>query len=202
MTDELRDDSSCHPLATLEADPGRAREFFDRPPAAGYLDEWARRLRDEDDRGDSHLLSVVVFRLGAEHLAVESRRLVEVTPPVPVHALPHRSDGVLLGMVNIRGQLRICVSARRLLGVDDAPPDPAAAKLERFVILQDRADQWVFPVDHVLGVLRLAHTALGEVPATFGKASSFSRAVFPWGDHTVGLLDEARLLPALRSACA
>ena len=69
------------------------------------------------------------------------------------------------------------------------------------MILEDKHQQWVFPVEEILGVHRLAETALREVPSTFGRTSSFTRAVFTWSDHTVGVLDEGRLLAALRSAC-
>jgi hypothetical protein len=50
-------------------------------------------------------------------------------------------------------------------------------------------------------VHRLADSELRAVPATMGKTSSVSRAVFEWNAHTVGLLDEARLLAVLRSSC-
>jgi chemotaxis-related protein WspD len=185
----------------------RARGFFDREAPNDYLAEWSRRLALPEERRDRDLLSLLIFRLGREMLALETAALVEVTHPQPVHVIPHRSTEVLLGLVNIRGQLRICVSAHGLLGVELAPAaeahghGPHDDSLRRMMILQDKHQQWVFPVEEVVGVHRLAQTALREVPSTFGRASSFSRAVFTWGDHTVGLLDEARLLVALRSAC-
>jgi chemotaxis-related protein WspD len=185
----------------------RARGFFDRKAPADYLAEWSHRLALPEERRDRDLLSLLIFRLGREFLAVETSALVEVTHTQPVHLIPHRSTDVLLGLVNIRGQLRICVSAHGLLGVDIGPlaasdsHGPPVDALRRMMILQDRLQQWVFPVEEVLGVHRLAQTGLREVPSTFGRMSSFTRAVFTWSDRTVGVLDEARMLGALRSAC-
>jgi chemotaxis-related protein WspD len=180
-----------------------ATEFFDRSPPEGYLDEWSQRLVLPEEQTEDRWESVVVFRLGSERLALDTTSLVEVTAPQPVHVIPHRASGVLLGLVNIRGQLRICVSLHGLLGVETPAtgggPANAAA---RMMILQDGADQWVFPVEEVSGVHRLASSDRRDVPSTFGKASSFSRLVFSWNEATVGLLDHGRLKAALRSACS
>ena len=186
----------------------RAREFFDREAPGDYLTDWSRRLSLPRETSENDLLSLVIFRLGAELLALETRTLVEVTQPQPVHLIPHRSTETLLGLVNIRGQLRICVSAHGLLGVDQQPPAPnirneasGSESLSRMLILQDGPQQWVFPVEEVLGVHRVADSVMSEVPSTFGRTSSFTRAVFTWKKQTVGFLDEVRMVQALRSAC-
>ena len=62
--------------------------------------------------------------------------LVEVTPLRTLHRLPHRSGGVLAGIVNIRGQLQLCASLHALIGIPgessadaDAALGPAPARL-------------------------------------------------------------------------
>lgn len=180
----------------------RAKEFFDRSPPADYLDEWSRRLALPEIRAENDWQSVVLLRLQSERLALETTALVEVTPPQPVHVIPSRSGAVLLGLVNIRGQLRLCVSLHGLLGVEPREAPTTDKKAERMIIVHDQSNQWVFPVDEVLGVHRLPHSKRREVPSTFGKASSFTRSVFTWRETTIGLLDADRLVAALRSACS
>jgi chemotaxis-related protein WspD len=197
--ESLKDDAAAAPISTRAA---RAGEFFDRSPPEGYLAEWSHRLLLPEERTEDEWESVVVFRLGSERLALDTRSLVEVTAPQPVHVIPHRANAVLLGLVNIRGQLRICVSLHGLLGVESSARAGETADVARMMILQDGAGQWVFPVEEVSGVHRLAHSNRREVPSTFGKASSFTRLVFSWKDATIGLLDHGRLLAALRSACS
>ncbi len=188
--------------------------FFDRPPPEDYLAEWARRLSQPEEVTEHDLRSVVLFRLQAEHLALGTMHLVEITDPHTVHSIPHRSNQVLLGMVNIRGQLRLCVSLHGLLGVGTGmpPPVPTTAKpgplgphaqtsYARMVILQHRGEQWVFLVDEVLGVQRLSASLFRKVPSTYMPTNSHTQAVFDWKGHTVGHLDADRLVASLRSHC-
>ena len=108
-------------IRTLLQEPSNvafaARTFFNRQPPPQYLEEWVERLAQPEEQVEQDLLSLVIFRLHDEYLAVQTRCLVEVTLPQPIHAIPHRTNDVVLGLVNIRGQLRICFSAHGLLGV-------------------------------------------------------------------------------------
>src|SRR5262249_47250193 len=79
------------------------RRFLDAPSPDGYLDEWTDRLAEHADELSCDLLSVLVFRLADEWLALPIQTLVEVTPPRPVHRVPYRT-GLLAGLVNIRGE--------------------------------------------------------------------------------------------------
>lgn len=185
--------------------------LFDRPPPTDYLAEWGRRLAAPPEIADEVLRSVVIFRLGDEWLAVRTGILVEVTHVHPIHSIPHRTGEVLLGLVNVRGQLRIAVSLRGMLGVEPARDSMPEAKpgagpsaevgRGRMILLQDRLHQWVFVSEEVVGVYRIKAGQFQKVPSTFGKTASYCQSVFTWREHTVGLVDEERLLAALRSLC-
>ena len=140
-----------------------ARTFFDRPAPEGYLADWSLWLarsvgrnagEKQGDEGEnepqSHeeKVSVLIFRLGTEWLAFHTRTVAEVTTPRPVHRVPHRTNEVFLGLVNLQGQVQLCVSLHGLLGVT-VVSTPA-----RLVVLHDRnrAESWVFAADEVLGV--------------------------------------------------
>ena len=139
-----------------------ARTFFDRPAPEGYLAEWSRWLsrssapgvRGEQTQDEAHgvihdggAVSVLIFRLSLEWLAVRTQAVAEVTIPRPVHQVPHRSNLVLMGLVNLQGQVQLCVSLRGLLGVE------GQASSTRLVLLrdQDRAESWAFEADQVPG---------------------------------------------------
>jgi chemotaxis-related protein WspD len=112
-----------------------------------------------------------------------------------VHHVPHRSNQILAGLVNLRGQLALCVSLHGLLGVD-ASRAPA-----RLVVLhdRDRRETWAFPVDEVLGVERVSESQWRGIPSTLvNPAVGFSQAVLAWNGRSVGLLDEQRLFAAFR----
>lgn len=174
-----------------------ARSFFDRPAPDGYLAEWSAELTQPFQEEEPAYVSVVVFRLGGEWLALATRALVEVTQPRPTHRVPHRSNHVFLGLVNIRGQLHLLMSLHGVLGVGtDAADSPA----RRLLVVEHKGDRWVFAADEVLTVERVRLDQLGKVPGTLANpAHSFTQAVFPWHGRHVGFLDEQRLLTAFRS---
>ena len=190
---------------------GAARSFFERRAPEGYLAEWSHWLAestgsglhgDVKDANGEHLLpqddaaSVLIFRLGGEWLAFRTQTVAEVTLPRPVHRVPHRSNSVLTGIVNLQGQVQLCVSLHGLLGAT-AGPAPAA----RLVVLRDaeRAETWVFTADDVVGVRRVPRSQWRSVPSTLiNPAVGFSQAVLSWEGRTVGLLDEKRVFTALQ----
>jgi chemotaxis-related protein WspD len=177
-----------------------AQGFFDRAAPEGYLAEWTRLLARPEQAVDGDFVSLVIFRLGGEWLALDTRLFVEITHPRPVHRIPHRSDDVLVGLVNIRGQLQLCVSLHGLLGVDTAPDDPAAREGKgRLAVIEDGAERWVFAAEEVLGVHRVPRGQFRGVPSTLTRsANGFSQAVFSRDDRSVGYLDGPRVLTALR----
>jgi len=178
-----------------------ARGFFDRPPPEGYLDDWAEFLARPAAGADADEVGLLVFRLGDEWLALGSRLVVEVTTVRPVHRVPHRTNDVLAGLVNLRGQIQLCVSLHGLLGVEpSAEADDAGAKA-RLIVMRRDGDTWAFAADEVAGVRRVPRGDLQKVPSTLANpAGSYSQAVFSWGDdRSVALLDDPRVFAALRS---
>src|SRR3954470_7772540 len=112
-----------------------ARAFFDRPAPGGYLAEWTRWLAQSEEPGgheagetiaggERDRVGVLIFRLGQEWLAFRTQTVAEGTLPRPVHRIPHRSNDVLIGLVNLRGQLQLCISLSGLLGVESALGPP------------------------------------------------------------------------------
>src|SRR5262245_44684534 len=128
-----------------------ARSFFDRPAPSGYLTDWTRLLAEPAAPTDSDEVSLVIFRLHGEWLALGTRVVAEVTPTRPIQRIPHRSGQVLAGLVNLRGQLQLCVTLHGLLGVDagggaDASrsQDGGPAALPRLVVIRKDAETWAF----------------------------------------------------------
>lgn len=187
-----------------------ARTFFDRVPPPGYLDEWRQLLEEPPAEIAADTTSVLVFRLDSEWLALPTAVLVEVTPVRTLHRLPHRAGGVLAGLVNIRGQLRPCLSLHALVGLPGGPAPAAAADDDapgrttaRLLVVErsggEAVDGWVLGVDEVAGVHRVTQGMLRAVPSTVGHAGGrLSSALFELQERTVALLDETRVFETLR----
>jgi chemotaxis-related protein WspD len=113
-----------------------------------------------------------------------------------VHRVPHRSNRVFTGLVNLQGQAQLCVSLHGLLGI------VTSGSTTRLVVLRDRdrAETWAFSADQVVGVQRVPRSQWRGPPTTLvNPAVGFSQAVLSWSDRSIGLLDEQRIFTALRS---
>ena len=198
-------DRSCAELATFihcrncPVLASAARRFFSRPAPAGYLESWREILEQPEAAVDADARSVLVFRLGDEWLALPTSAVVEVTQPRPIHHVPHRSGTTLAGIVNIRGQLHLCVRLERLLGLEKPPTETAVPdQSARLLVAGHLGARWEFPDDGVDGVHRVPARSLRDVPATVsGTRSHATAALFVWQERTVGLLDDVRLLEGL-----
>jgi chemotaxis-related protein WspD len=201
----VRGDRSCPELAqhvhcqNCPVFAAAGRRFLDAPTPSGYLEEWTERLAAPVEEAAADLEGVLVFRLADEWLALPVHALVEVTTPRPVHRVPHRG-GLLAGLVNIRGELCLCVHLARLLGIEPRPAGPnGAVALARLLVVRRGEERWVFPVDAVEKVARVPRAEVVRPPATVGRAAAhLARGVFSWRGRPVGLLDDARLFEALR----
>ncbi len=187
--------------------------FFERPAPPGYLSEWSRWLgaspdvgapdagttnEENETRSHGERVSVLIFRLGDEWLAFHTEAVAEVATPRPVHRVPHRSNEIVVGLVNLQGQVQLCVSLHGLLGAAAS----ASASASRLIVLYDskRAEKWVFSADEVLGVHKVPRSQWRSVPSTLvNPAVGFAEAVLSWKGRSVGLLDEQRVFTALRS---
>lgn len=176
-----------------------ARFFFQRAAPEGYLKEWAGLLAEPVRQGAAEQSAFLVFRLGIEWLALSLAVAVEVTSLRPVHRVPHRTNKVFSGLINLRGQLHPCVSMHGLLQVDAIDPITNPPIAPRLVLIRHKAEIWAFPSDEVAGVQQILQPHLQNVPSTLSNpAGSYSRAVFAWGDRSVNVLDEPRLFAAMR----
>lgn len=179
------------------------QQLFDRQAPPEYLDQWTRQLAELDRAAVDEARSLLVFRVGAEWLSLDIGSVIEVAQPRRIHRVPHRTDRLLLGLANIRGELQLCISLRELLGIDpgagDSPAStPAAGSRERLLVVERDHQRWVFPVDEVEGVHRVALSAMENLTQTVEKSPKYyTEAIFSLGDKPVGVLSVTRVFPTL-----
>ena len=198
-----REEPRCPELARVvhcrncEVYLAAGRQLLDREPPAGYGDDWMADLAGQAAEEGRQKEAVLVFRVGDELLALPLAAVAEVAERRPVRTIPHRRDGVVLGLANVGGELRLCVSLEALFG--DTRPDPAAMPPRgRLLVLARGAAAWAVPVDEALSATLMSPDELEPPPATVQRSSQpFLRGLFRWRDTLVGLLDDELLLGAL-----
>ena len=174
--------------------------MLERPVPDEYRREWTGHYIQSRQRVETRVNSVLLFRLGDEWLAMDSHCVNEICEMKTIHSLPHRSDPLLKGLVNIRGELRICISIGSIMQLEKAsvPQDIDHEIFERMVLVEKDTQSFVFPVSEVHGIHHYANNELHATPATVAKSSnSFTTGILPWNGLHVGILDHEFLFYAL-----
>ena len=183
-----------------------AVQSLDVAPPTGYAAEWSARLAGGKAEAETAQQSVVLFRMGIEWFALPTPVFSEVAEHRAVHSLPQRRKGLVLGVVNVRGALLVCVSLGRLLQVGRASDTEILTKHRsygRLLVVRTDAGRLAFPVDEVHGIYHHAAQEAQPVPPRLDQASAaYLRGVLPWGDHLVLCLDEQLLFYTLNKSFA
>jgi chemotaxis-related protein WspD len=175
-----------------------AAELLEQAPPPGYAAFWAENVALEAAPVEAST-SVVLFRLGREWLALDTAVLREVAGLRSVHPIPHRAHTLLEGLVNIRGELHLCLALDRLLEIPRDRRGPTA----RMIVLEHRSETWVFRADEVFGVERLPTSSLGGSPATLpAPLAAVTRGIFPWREVHAGYLRGDALFATFARALA
>lgn len=170
---------------------GAGIKLLDRPLPTNYRREWSEHFAKTKKLPAPNRASAVLFRVSREWLALPSQAFQEIADRRPVHSLPHRRQGIVLGLANIRGELLICFSLGHLLHLDELPtPAELRTSYDRLLVADWNGRRIVFPVDEVRGIHRYQTQELKDPPATLAKASlSYTQSVLNWQGNMVGLLD-------------
>ncbi len=184
------------------------RHLLEREPPSGYLDELQKVIAKEHETEDYKTESIVIFRLGYEWLALPTIFFKEVICMRKVHTLPHRRYGSLKGLVNVHGELLICISLGRLLGIDKQERTEISEKkvYKRFIVFSGDGGQYVFPVSEIKGIYHYAPSEIYHAPSTATYcASSYLKGMLDLHSETggknifhVGCLDGQKLLNSLK----
>jgi len=206
----VRGDGSCRELdkhvhcRNCPTYAAAASVLLDRDLPPAYLDEWTQHFSRERRVEELDTEAIVVFRIGDEWLGLPAAVFSEFVDTRAVHSLPHRRNGVLLGLTNVRGELLVCVSLAKVLGIAKETQKPRQhAVYGRLVVIRDQDSRMVFPVDEVHGIHRFHPGDLTEVPATVAKATAtHTKAMLPWENRAIGCLDEQLLFYTLNRSLA
>lgn len=178
-----------------------AAELLDSELPPDHLSEWTTHFSRTKEIEHHDTQSVLVFRIGAEWLALSTPLFKEVAELRVIHSLPHRRCASVLGVANVRGELLICVSLGATLGVEPISgqnQDERRLRRRRFLVVSRDEQRLVFPVDEVSGTLRFRTQELTAVPETVSKAAAtYIKAILPWDKKSVGLIDDQLLFYTL-----
>ncbi|HUU26496.1 MAG TPA: chemotaxis protein CheW [archaeon] len=178
------------------------RLLFERQLSADYLREWTELLSGEKETEAGATVSFAVFRIGREQLAVQALLVKEVTELKIIHSIPHLTNKILTGLVNIHGKIQLCFSLAGLLGLEREKSDgenPGHKVYKRMIVLEWEGASWVFPVDEIYGIYRFQPEKLSAVPETVSRShSTYTKGIISLLDKKIGCLDHELLFNSLK----
>lgn len=140
-------------------------------------------------------LSVVIFRLSQEWLALPTIYFKEVIHRRSIHSLPHRRSPLLLGLINLNGELQVCINLHALLEIEPIPSSPQT----QMIALTKEKDVWVFPVDEIEGIDQWNLSDIKEVPLVLSPSKPhYIKGCMIKGEKKVKVLDEELLFMSLK----
>ena len=174
-------------------------QLLTRPLPADYRRQWTEHFTQQKKLAAQTNASALLFRISAELLALPTHAFQEVTEKRRIHSLPHRRQGIVFGLTNIRGELLVCVSLGHLLGIEKLPSLQALrTAYTRLLVANWEGARFVFPVDEVFGTHRFNLHDLKEPPATVARSNpSYTQGLLSWGNKVVGFLNGDLLFSAL-----
>jgi chemotaxis-related protein WspD len=106
---------------------------------------------------------------------------------------------VLLGIINVHGDLQLLVSLKKLLEIEDTrTPTPPIRKYARMMVIESDTGKWVFPVDEIMGTQSVHPGMFQNVPVTVAKSqSTYTKGIFHWNYVYVAFLDDELMLYSL-----
>jgi len=169
-----------------------------------YQDQWAKVYSESKDENISGTESITIFRLGDEWMALPTNIIEEITDISTIHSLPHKKSKIVRGLMNLRGQMSICVSLGHLMDIGKTEKikstDSRNRTYERMIAIKHNGSSFVFLVSEVRSTYRYRPDELKEAPSTLKGA--FTRGIISWKGHEISCLDTELLFYTLRNKLA
>jgi len=178
-------------------------KLFDRAPDPSYLEEWSKLLAESSEQFEEvKEFPVVAFRLYNEWFGLSALIFSEIASQRTINEIPYHNNPILLGIVNLRGQLRLCFSMHLLLGMTndlELASNGSKTQYPRLLAITEQNEVWTFPVEEVEGILQIDLTKMSNIPVNvLNSKENFLKGVVNWDDKKIYVINEELLFMTLR----
>lgn len=174
--------------------------LLDRSLNQGYIADWTRSLSEHKEVVLTNAVSIIIFRIGNEWYALKTAFFKEVTEIRQIHSIPHMGNNIVRGLVNIRGELELCISLGYLFKLTRGEQFKSRGRAihERLIVVELSAGRYVFPVSEVAGIHHFNEDSIKTPPATIHKnAKSFIHGIIESEERNIGILNEEKIAATL-----
>ena len=168
------------------------RNVLERNLTKNYEKDWAVVYSQDKQEHITDKVSLTIFRLGDEMLAIPTEYIMSINDIGNIHTVPHQKSDILHGLINLHGELKICISLGRLIGLTKAVKEVAKKHrvYNRMIEISKDGKEYTFVATEVLGVHQIIEKDLKDVPATISQSKgTFTQSLIEWKDFDVSYLD-------------
>jgi chemotaxis-related protein WspD len=165
-----------------------------------YTRENTEIFRSEKQQHDGILTSCLIFRIDEEWYALKTKVLNEVGETSEIHSIPHNRQLIIDGLVNVRGEMEICISFRALVS-DKASATATHNNKSRIIIINLDSGKYAFQADEVMGVFKISERDIKHPPTSISHTDKqLTGGVFDYNETHIGLVDDACMNSKLMEA--
>ena len=116
----------------------------------------------------------MIFRLGLEWYAIQTKYCNEISTIKSKHRLPHQKNPLILGIVNVHGKIQLCFSLAHVLNVNSYDNFSDLSDLEsyqNYIEIAHDKQNYVFAIQEVDNVSRISFSDLKQAPTTLNQES-------------------------------
>lgn len=173
------------------------RHLLERNISPEMIRDWTEIISRPKESDAADKISVVIFRIADEWLGLNTNVFQEAVVKKFVHFVPARSNEFLHGIVNVNGELLICLSIAKLLNLPVVSFDNEENNhnvYNNLLIIFENNQRYAFPVDDFLGVTVIPAEYRVNPPLTVSKSdSTISGAIINYKNKSISIIDEHKL---------
>jgi len=138
-------------------------------------------------------VSVIIFRSQKNWFALKTSIFTEIDNNKTVHSIPHNKNHFIKGLVNIRGELELCISLSSLISQTHKHTDSPTNKVKLIIIKLD-SGKYAFKPEEILGVHSINNNEIKSAANIItGDRDHLVSGSFDFNEKHIGLIDEGLL---------
>ena len=130
-------------------------------------------------------MQIVVFKLGDEHFAVETERVLGINDSMGITKVP-KAPAYIKGLINLRGNIKSLVDIDLLLDVN------SSAEQQNIIILTVEDEEIGITVDEVEEVLDIDEKSIQKMDNE--QVSPYIKGILKYEDKLLTIIDIDKLL--------
>lgn len=170
-----------------------ARNVLKKVVSPQLKSEWAKVYAEKVEIRESGTNVATLFRVSDRWLTVSTKAVNEVITWRLIRSIPRKHNPALLGIVNVHGELRLCVSLAKMLNLKEQKRNP-----QFIIVFNNGENQVACPVDEVRGNIRYHSEQLHDIPGHWNEQSrSLSQGFLKMEDKEIIRLEEQNIFAAV-----